>query len=193
MNYVPYALYLAAVATLPSCATVRLTPDESAALKALRRYIELDRSGARLDSNRYHSMAALSAWADEPGWDAFVVVSGAAISRPVERDGKVVARVRYDVVGAMEGDSFMPVDALPPDTAERLAVGAPIEFVLVSTSDGWKIESPQVPPHAGFGAARAVAAELGAEGALRDLDDAEYLAKLKGARAGHCNCERLDF
>ncbi|MBM3288987.1 MAG: hypothetical protein FJY92_02425 [Candidatus Hydrogenedentes bacterium] len=185
---------LAVLLTLSSCATVRLTQDESDALKALRRYVQLDSSGARLDGDRYHSIAALSNWSDEPGWDAFVVTSGAAIGRPVAQpDGTVRVRVRYDAEGVMEGDVFSAVDALAPDVAERLAIGQPIEFALVRTPEGWKVHSPQIAPHVGFSAARAVAKDMGAESALRGLDDAEYLAKLKGARAGHCNCERLDF
>ena len=188
MKLASYVLCIAAVSTLSSCATVRLSRDETDALKALRQYIQLDRSGARLDGNRYHTIAELSNWADEPGWDLFVVTSGAVIGRPITGDdGKVRARVRYDAEGVMLGDAFTPVEAVDPETAARAVLGDPVEFVLVSTPDGWKVDTPQLPPHAGFVAARAAVADMGAENALRDLDDAEYRAKLKGARAGHCN------
>ena len=176
-----------------SCATVKLSPDERDALKVVQRYVQLDRSGARLDSTRYHSMAALTTWSEEPGWDSFVVTSGLAIGRPEFSDGKMVSRVRYYVEGVMDGDTFIPVSALDEETFSQFGIGEPATFTLVAAADGWKIESPLIAPHVGFAAARAVAEEMNAENTLHALDDAEYIAKLKGARAGHCNCERLDF
>jgi hypothetical protein len=194
MKYAGPFFLMIAIALCCSCATVKLSQDERDALKVLQRYVQLDRSGARLDGKRYHSMAALSVWKDEPGWDMFVVTSGLGIGRP-QTDGatKVTAYVRYDVEGVMEADTFTPVDLLQADTIASLSIGEPIQFVLEKTADGWKIVSPQIPPHVGFPVARALAQELGAEGTLSALSDAEYIAKLKGARAGHCNCERLDF
>ncbi|NUM55363.1 MAG: hypothetical protein HUU46_17080 [Candidatus Hydrogenedentes bacterium] len=188
-----FALLMAICALFSSCATVRLTQDERDALNVLQRYVQLDRSGARLDGTRYHSMAELVSWTDEPGWDSFVVSPGLAIGRPVAAGEKVTARVRYDVEGVMDGDTFYPLDALTPEASARFGIGDPVEYVLVRMNDEWKIESPLLPPHVGFGATRAFVEELGAESSLRALDDAEYLAKLKGARAGHCNCDRLDF
>ena len=184
---------IALILIASSCATVKLSRDERDALKVLQRYVQLDRGGARLDGTRYHSVAALTSWSEEPGWDSFVVTSGLAIGRPQLSDGKIVARVRYDVEGIMEGGTFTPLSGLGSDTASRLAIGEPVAFTLVSTPDGWKIESPLIAPHVGFASARAVAQELGAENTLHALEDAEYIGKLKGQRAGHCNCERLDF
>ena len=193
MTSIRLTMAVGALLAATSCATVRLTGDELDALHTIEKYIGLDRSGARLDNNRYHSMAELSAWTDEPTWDAFVVVSTATIGRPRADGPKMAVRVRYEVEGVMEGDSFLAADALPPELAERMKIGEPLTFTLVNTGNGWKVESPQVPPRVGFPAARSFARALGAKNAERALDDAEYVAKLKGARSGHCNCQRLDF
>ena len=167
----------------PSCATVKLSRDEQDALKVLQRYLALDRNGERADGTRDATMAALTTWQDEQEWDEFLVYSQHVISRPQKQNGKVSIRVRYDVVGAMQGTEFEPRDA----------IDEPTEFALVKTDEGWRIELPLTPPHVGFSAARKYAKEVGAANAEQVLADAEYVAKLKGARAGNCNCERLDF
>lgn len=181
------------VLAFASCSTLQLTQDERVAFKTVQKFVQLDYSGARLDAKRHDAVAALTTWQDEPGWDTFVVVSGAAIGRPVQENGKIQARVRYDVEGVMDGGVFTPVAALDAEGVSSIGAGAPETFTLVSTASGWRIESPQLPPRVGFTAARALAKEMGAENSVRALEDAAYVAKLKGQRAGHCNCERLDF
>lgn len=193
MKYVALSALLCCILLSPSCATARLTHDERDALKTLNRYLSLDRTGARLDQKRYGDMMVLVTWPEEPGWDSFVVISGSTIGRPQLTNGKIASRVRYTVEGIMEGDTFHPIRTLDAEMASRFAIGQPAEFVLTRDSGGWKIESPQLPPHVGFDATRAFVQEIGAENSLRALSDAEYVSKLKGARAGHCNCERLDF
>ncbi|MCC6795222.1 MAG: hypothetical protein IT366_08895 [Candidatus Hydrogenedentes bacterium] len=179
----PFA-FIVIVLFFPSCATVKLSGDEQDALKVLQRYLALDRNGARADGTRDAAMAALTTWNDEQDWEDFFVYSQHVISRPQLESDKVKIRVRYDVDGVMRGTEYNPLDT---ETSEST------EFILISTADGWKIESPTIPPHVGFSAARKYANEIGATNAAQVLSDAEYIAKLKGARAGHCNCERLDF
>ena len=178
---------------LSSCATVKLSPDESAALKVLQKYLELDRSGVRLDSARQSLDAPLVAWTEEPGWDSMIIATGWSIARPQLTDGKITARVRYDVAGLLNGTNLVSVDSPDADDVKNFEDNTEVVFTLVSTKEGWKIESPTLMPHVGFPAARRVLTELGDESALHALSDAEYEAKLKGARAGHCNCGRLDF
>ncbi|MCC6154659.1 MAG: hypothetical protein IT367_12910 [Candidatus Hydrogenedentes bacterium] len=179
----PLAL-IAIVLLCPSCATVKLSGDEQEALKVLRRYLALDRNGARADGSRDEAMAALTTWQEEQEWESFFVYSQHVISRPQMEDSKVKIRVRYDVDGVMQGTEYGTLDTQTSETAE---------FTLIKTLEGWKIESQLIPPHVGFSAARKYANEIGATNAGQALSDAEYIAKLKGARAGHCNCERLDF
>lgn len=193
MKCAVHAFVFWTVLAFASCSTVQLTHDERDALKTVQKFVQLDHSGARLDARRHAAVAALTTWRDEPGWDIFIVVSGAAIGRPVQENGKIQARVRYDVEGMMDGSVFTPIAALDAETASRIGANVPETFTLVSTANGWRVESPQLSPHVGFTAARAFAKEMGAENSVQALDDAAYVAKLKGQRAGHCNCERLDF
>ena len=184
---------IASIALLPSCATVKISQGERDAIKVLQRYLALDRSGARVDDKRYHSAAALTQWQEEPDWDLIVVISGSAISRPQSNGGTTSARVKFVVEGVIDVDAFYPVTALPPELADRVDPVETVEFLVSPSKDGWKIVTPQLPPHIGFSAARTLLEQMNAQAALQTLGDAEYAAKLKGARAGHCNCERLDF
>lgn len=187
-------LSLALIPLLASagCATVRLTPEEQAALQVLQRYLELDRGGARLDSARYHLIAELDTWEDEPGWDQAVVVTGWAIGRPQVSGDTLSVRVRYDVEGLLELDRFTRM-AEAADAATVLNENAEATFVLTLREGKWRIESPLLPPHIGFPTAIRQAESLQAEALVAELKDAEYDAKLKGQRAGKCNCGRLDF
>lgn len=186
-------ILVASIALLPSCATVKISQTERDALKVLQRYLALDRSGARVDDSRYHSAAALTQWQEEPNWDIILVISGSAISRPQSNGDTTSIRVSFAVEGVIAADTFYPVTALPGELTDRVNPQEIVEFVMSPSTNGWKIASPQIAPHIGFPAARTLLTTMNAQAALQTLGDAAYVAKLKGARAGHCNCERLDF
>ena len=176
-----------------SCTTVRLTPDEHDALKVLRRYLYLDKNAAPTGAERSVPMLDLVVWETEPAWDTVLVVSGWTMGRPQFAGGKVTATVRYDIAGVMAPGEFVPAETSDTAYLKIIEENRTIAYTLVPASNGWKIESPVTMPHIGFAAARKSQEELGHENVVQALDDAEYIAKLKGQRAGHCNCERQDF
>ncbi|HRK34620.1 MAG TPA: hypothetical protein PLJ47_08495 [Candidatus Hydrogenedentes bacterium] len=182
-------LFVAFLLLVTSCATVRLAPEESAALRTIEKYLQLDQSGARLDPNRHHSVAKLVQNPQTEEWTEFNVVSGWRIGRPMLSGTEVSAIVRYDLAGTMSGDVFTPLDS-NMDNYDQLAT---VAYRLSLESGEWKLVDASALPFVSFSVARSWAKSLGAEAALQELADAEYIAKLKSQRAGHCNCGRLDF
>lgn len=135
----------------------------------------------------------LVTWENEAGWDIAFVVSGWTISRPILSEAHTTATVRYEVVGLMQSDSFIFADTAGPDDVQFIEENRSVSFSLVKVGNEWKIETPILTPHVNFSTAKTLQKELGHQNVIDTLVDAEYIAKLKGARAGHCNCERLDF
>src|SRR5262249_36433190 len=153
----------AALALLTSCTTIRQTPEERDAMKTLEQYLQLDRSGARLDPVRLHSAAAFVTWKDEPTWQSFAVITGWELGSPQLSNGKLPSRVGFYIEGVVDGDAFFPADSDDAKAAKTIEENKDVTFVLTKTNDGWRIESPRMLPHAGFPAAKRAVNELGAE------------------------------
>jgi len=172
---------------------MRLSPEESAALRSVEHFVHLDRSGARLDPNRRHSVNAVLSSPDETEWDRFLVISSWRHNKPQVIDGAMVFPVQYTVEGLMSGDTFTPTDAADADTAAEIEANSNVSYTAKLQSGEWILETPATLPHVSFAVARDWAQAIPADAAIQELADAEYTAKLKSQRSGHCNCGRLDF
>jgi hypothetical protein len=106
----------------------------------MQAFCDLDAQGKRLPF--YSSGEALSFyrelvhWTGEPNWDKVVIISGFTIGKTRQMPGYATIPVTY----AVRGKYTTEVTAFYK-SVER------IEFRIIDTAEGWKIQSPVVLPH----------------------------------------------
>jgi len=107
---------------------------------ALQAFCELDARGKSLpfyspdeDLSLYRKLVS---WESEPSWDKVIIISGYTINKMKLMPGCAEIAVTYAVKGKYSADvtSFYK-------SMER------IEFKVIETDSGWKIQGPLVHPH----------------------------------------------
>ena len=113
--------------------------------KLLKKYLSLDKKGARLEAYSTEVLRPYVAWKEEPVWGHVVIISDYQVIEDVnqwEILGALEAKipVTYQVVGIMQWDS---VTFVPGPQEESYL------FHIQAVHDRWQIVSPQLPPHVG--------------------------------------------
>ena len=112
----------------------------------VKRYVTLDKKGARMDAMSFETLAPYIDWKEEPLWGRVVVIQEAAVSEDyrqweVVNSLEVVVPVTFTVLGSvyLETASFVP-----EATAEE------VRFRVKAVSNKWRIVEPVIPPHIGL-------------------------------------------
>ncbi len=114
--------------------------------KVIKKYLSLDKRGARLTAHSYEAVKPYVAWEqDEPVWERFVVIRDYSVSNDV---------TQWDIVNSTEARipvTFQVLGVVNVETATF--VSKPQEEVLFirirAVDNHWKMVSPVFPPHVG--------------------------------------------
>jgi hypothetical protein len=111
----------------------------------LKKYLELDNKGARLNSLTWESQKPYVGWKEEPVWGQLVVVNGYEVIEDlrqwdVKNNLDVVIPVEYKVLGSLYLERAV---FLSEPHVDRIGF-------RVKAIDGlWRVVEPMIPPHVG--------------------------------------------
>ena len=111
----------------------------------LKKYLELDHKGARLNAMAWESQRPYVAWKEEPVWGQLVVVSGYEVIEEigqweVKNNLDVVIPVDYKVLGSLYLEKAV---FLSEPHVDRIG------FRVKAVNGLWRVVEPMIPPHVG--------------------------------------------
>ena len=111
----------------------------------VKRYVELDHKGARLDAMSAETVASYTGWSEEPAWGHVVVTRGFVVAEHYRQwqvidSLEVVIPVTFQVIGSVYLETAGFVQDV--ETEE-------IRFRVKAVKNRWKIIEPILPPHVG--------------------------------------------
>ncbi len=111
----------------------------------VKKYLSLDKRGARLQALSYETVRPYVEWEEEPSWGQVVVILEYTVNDDVREweiisSTEAVIPVTFQVVGVMhwEAATFLP-------ERREETVWVRVRAVL----NGWRITAPMFPPHVG--------------------------------------------
>lgn len=135
------ALAVPSNAQLNPSGSIRRSPAE-----VVKRYVLLDRKGARLDAPSFEAVVPYINWREEPAWGRIVVVQETTVPEDYRQweilnNLEVIIPVTFHVRGVvyLETATF-----IPEDTTEE------VRFHVKVVGNFWRIVSPVIPPHVGL-------------------------------------------
>lgn len=112
----------------------------------VKRYVTLDKKGARMDAMSFETLVPYIDWREEPVWGRVVVIQDVTVPDDyrqweVVNELEVVIPVTFRVLGAiyLETASFVP-----EATTEE------VRFRIKGLRSKWRIVEPMIPPHVGL-------------------------------------------
>lgn len=111
----------------------------------VKRYVELDHKGARLDAMSAETVASYTGWNEEPAWGRVVVTRGFTVAEQY-RQWEVIDRlevvipVTFQVIGSVYLETAGFIQDI--ETEE-------VRFRVKAVKNRWKIVEPMLPPHVG--------------------------------------------
>ncbi len=111
----------------------------------VKKYLSLDKRGARLQALSYETVRPYVEWEEEPSWGQVVVILGYMVNDDVQEweivsSTEAVIPVTFQVVGVMHWEA---ATCLPERREETVWVR--VRAVL----NRWRITAPMFPPHVG--------------------------------------------
>lgn len=146
--FVHYLVALAILAlAVPSDA--QLTPSGSmrrSPAEVVKRYVLLDRKGARLDAPSFETVTPYIEWKEEPAWGRIVVVQKTTVPEDYRKweilnNLEVIIPVTFHVLGAVYLETATFVSQ---ETTEE------VRFHVKVVENFWRIVDPMIPPHVGL-------------------------------------------
>jgi hypothetical protein len=141
-------------------------------VEVVKRYVLLDRKGARLDAPSFETLIPYIDWREEPAWGRIVVVQSTTVPEDYRKweilnNWEVIIPVTFQVKGAvyLESATFVP-----EETTEE------VRFHVKVVGNFWRIISPVIPPHVGL--KRMVSFARGAQAQEQDEAQRVMLAAL---------------
>ncbi len=112
----------------------------------VKKFLDLDTKGARLDSMSLEAVKPYLDWKDEPVWGQVVVIEDYTIIQDVHQwevrgATDVIIPVEFQVLGALY---FETASFVPDVQVERIG------FRVKAVQGVWKITEPLLPPHVGY-------------------------------------------
>lgn len=111
----------------------------------VKRYVELDHKGARLDAMSAETVASYTGWNEEPAWGHVVVTRGFVVAEQYRQwevidSLEVIIPVTFQVIGSVYLETAGFVQRV--ETEE-------VRFRVKGVKNRWKIVEPMLPPHVG--------------------------------------------
>lgn len=139
-------LWLCSLTVFLSSPALAITGDlTNYPIDIVKKYLLLDKRGARLQALSYESVRPYVAWGEEPLWGQVVVIDGYTVSDDV-RDWKIISSteavipVTFQVVGIMHWEAVTFLSEPREET---------IRFRVKAILNHWRIVGPMFPPHVG--------------------------------------------
>ena len=138
----------------------------------VKRYVILDKKGARMDAMSFETLVPYIDWRDEPVWGRVVVISDVTVPEDYRQwevvdKLEVVIPVTFQVLGAVY---LEPAVFVPEEMTEE------VRFRVKAVRNKWRITEPVIPPHVGL--KRMIDLVREAELKETDADKGRTLAKL---------------
>ena len=113
--------------------------------EVVKRYLELDYKGARLDAMSVEGSASYTGWDQEPTWGHVVVTRGFVVAEQYRQwevidSLEVVIPVTFQIIGSVYLETAGFVQQV--ETEE-------VRFRVKGVKNRWKIVEPMLPPHVG--------------------------------------------
>jgi len=113
--------------------------------EVVKRYLELDYKGARLDAMSVEGGASYTGWDQEPTWGHVVVTRGFVVAEQYRQwevidSLEVVIPVTFQIIGSVYLETAGFVQQV--ETEE-------VRFRVKGVKNRWKIVEPMLPPHVG--------------------------------------------
>ena len=111
----------------------------------VKRYVELDHKGARLDAMSAETVASYTGWNEEPTWGHVVVTKGFVVAEQY-RQWEVIDRlevvipVTFQVLGSVYLETAGFVQEVGTEE---------VRFRVKAVNNRWRIVEPILPPHVG--------------------------------------------
>ena len=112
----------------------------------VKRYVGLDKKGARMDAMSFETLVPYIDWTEEPLWGRVVVIQDVTVPEDyrkweVVNQLEVVIPVTFTVLGSvyLETASFVPE-----------AIAEEVRFRVKAVRSKWRIVEPVIPPHIGL-------------------------------------------
>ncbi len=148
-RHLVHCLVALAVLALAVPSNAQLSPSGSmrrSPAEVVKRYVLLDRKGARLDALSFETLTPYIDWREEPVWGRVVVVEKTTVPDDYRKweilnNLEVIIPVTYHVRGAvyLETATFVP-----EETTEE------VRFHVKVVENFWRILDPMIPPHVGL-------------------------------------------
>jgi hypothetical protein len=111
----------------------------------VKRYLELDYKGARLDAMSVEGVASYTSWHEEPTWGHVVVTRSFVVAEQyrqweVVNSLEVVIPVTFQIIGSVYWETAGFVQEV--ETEE-------VRFRVKAVKNRWRIFEPMLPPHVG--------------------------------------------
>ncbi len=125
---------------LAQTASIKHSPSD-----VVKRYVELDHKGARLDAISAETVASYTGWNEEPAWGRVVVTRGFVVAEQYRQwevidSLEVVIPVTFQVIGSVYLETAGFVQDV--ETEE-------VRFRVKGVNNRWRIVEPILPPHVG--------------------------------------------
>jgi len=113
--------------------------------EVVKRYLDLDYKGARLDGMSFEAVASYTSWHEEPMWGHVVVTRGFVVAEQYRQwevidSLEVVIPVTFQVIGLVYLETAGFVQQV--ETEE-------VRFRVKGIKNRWRIVEPMLPPHVG--------------------------------------------
>ncbi len=112
----------------------------------VKRYVGLDKKGARMDAMSFETLVPYIDWKEEPLWGRIVVIQDVTVSEDyrkweVVNQLEVVIPVTFTVFGSV----YLEAAAFVPE-----AIAEEVRFRVKAVRGKWRIVEPVIPPHIGL-------------------------------------------
>ncbi|MCC6141701.1 MAG: hypothetical protein IT389_13905 [Nitrospira sp.] len=112
----------------------------------VKRYVGLDKKGARMDAMSFETLVPYIDWTEEPVWGRIVVIQDATVPEDYRK---------WDVVNRLEvviPTTFTVLGSVYLETAVFVpeAMTEEVRFRVKAVRSKWRIVEPVIPPHIGL-------------------------------------------
>lgn len=112
----------------------------------VKRYVGLDKKGARMDAMSFETLVPYIDWKEEPLWGRIVVIQDVTVPEDyrkwdVVNQLEVVIPVTFTVLGSV----YLETAAFVPE-----AIAEEVRFRVKAVRSKWRIVEPMIPPHIGL-------------------------------------------
>lgn len=130
----------------PVCALAQSGSLDQSPATIVKRYVTLDKKGARMDAMSFETLVPYIDWHEEPVWGRVVVISDVTVPEDyrqweVVNKLEVVIPATFHVLGAV----YLETAAFVPE-----ATTEEVRFRVKEVRSKWRIVEPMIPPHVGL-------------------------------------------